>query len=56
MAIQIGDKLPSFKATNFTEINEAQEKEVAEFLNELDDNDDTYQVHASVEFKQKKIK
>lgn len=38
----------SYKAKNHTELNEAQEKEVAEFLNELDDHDDTHRVHVTM--------
>lgn len=41
---------PSYKPTNLTELNEEQKKEVIEFLNELDDNDDTHRVHASIKF------
>ncbi|MBC7742139.1 MAG: YebC/PmpR family DNA-binding transcriptional regulator [Bdellovibrionaceae bacterium] len=39
---------PSFKATNITDINEAQTKEVEEFLNALDDLDDTSKVFATI--------
>lgn len=39
---------PSFKATNPTELSADQLKEVEEFLNELDDLDDTHKVHATL--------
>ncbi len=39
---------PSYKATNFTEITEAQRKEVEEFLTALDDMDDTHKVFATI--------
>lgn len=38
----------SYKAKNITELNEAQQKEVEEFLNYLDDMDDTHRVHATI--------
>lgn len=38
----------SFKAKNITELSDAQKKEVEEFLNFLDDMDDTHRVHATV--------
>ena len=38
----------SFKAKNITELNEAQTKDVEEFLNYLDDMDDTHRIHATV--------
>lgn len=38
----------SFKAKNITELTEAQRKDVEEFLNFLDDMDDTHRVHATV--------
>lgn len=38
----------SYKAKNITELSEAQLKEVIEFLNELDDHDDTHRVHATL--------
>ncbi|WP_415061452.1 YebC/PmpR family DNA-binding transcriptional regulator [Bdellovibrio sp.] len=38
----------SFKAKNITELTEAQRKDVEEFLNYLDDMDDTHRVHATV--------
>ncbi len=38
----------SFKAKNITELSEEQRKEVEEFLNYLDDMDDTHRVHATV--------
>ncbi len=39
---------PSYKATNIADINEAQMKEVEEFLNALDDMDDTSKVFATI--------
>jgi YebC/PmpR family DNA-binding regulatory protein len=39
---------PSYKAKNKADLNEAQMKEVEEFLNEVDDMDDTHRVHATV--------
>lgn len=38
----------SYKATNITEISEDQKKEVGEFLNELDEFDDSHRVHATI--------
>lgn len=38
----------SYKAKNITELSEAQKKDVEEFLNYLDDMDDTHRVHATV--------
>ncbi len=38
----------SYKAKNITELNDDQRKEVEEFLNFLDDMDDTHRVHATV--------
>lgn len=38
----------SFKAKNITELTEAQKKDVEEFLNYLDDMDDTHRVHATI--------
>ena len=38
----------SYKAKNLTELNDGQRKEVDEFLNYLDDMDDTHRVHATV--------
>ncbi len=40
---------PSYKATNMTDITEEQKKEVGEFLNALDDLDDTSKVFATIE-------
>jgi YebC/PmpR family DNA-binding regulatory protein len=40
---------PSYKAKNITELSEAQRQEVTEFLQELDDNDDTYRIHTTLE-------
>lgn len=39
---------PSFKAANLTELTEEQRKDVEEFLNALDDMDDTHRVHATI--------
>ena len=38
----------SYKPKNLTDLNEAQMKEVSEFLNEIDDHDDTHRVHATI--------
>ncbi len=38
----------SYKAKNITELTEEQRKDVEEFLNFLDDMDDTHRVHATV--------
>lgn len=38
----------SYKAKNITELSEAQKKDVEEFLNFLDDMDDTHRVHATI--------
>ncbi|MBX9768544.1 MAG: YebC/PmpR family DNA-binding transcriptional regulator [Bdellovibrionales bacterium] len=37
-----------YAAKNFTEVNEAQKKEVIEFLNEIDDDDDVHRVYAAL--------
>ena len=39
---------PSYKATNLTELTAEQMKDVEEFLNEMDDLDDTHRVHATI--------
>lgn len=39
---------PSYKANNVTELSDEQRKDVEEFLNELDDLDDTHRVHATI--------
>lgn len=39
---------PSYKANNVTELSAEQMKEVEEFLNALDDMDDTHRVHATI--------
>ncbi len=39
---------PSYKANNITELSEAQLKEVEEFLNEMDELDDSHRVHATI--------
>lgn len=44
----INQSSPSYKATNITDINETQRKEVEEFLNALDDMDDTHRVFATI--------
>lgn len=38
----------SYKAKNITELNDTQKKDVEEFLNYLDDMDDTHRVHATI--------
>ncbi|UOF02046.1 YebC/PmpR family DNA-binding transcriptional regulator [Bdellovibrio reynosensis] len=38
----------SYKAKNITELNGDQKKDVEEFLNYLDDMDDTHRVHATI--------
>lgn len=38
----------SFKAKNITELSDDQKKDVEEFLNYLDDMDDTHRVHATI--------
>jgi YebC/PmpR family DNA-binding regulatory protein len=38
----------SYKPKNITELNEAQMKDVQEFLEEMDDFDDTHRVHATI--------
>lgn len=38
----------SFKAKNITELTDEQRKDVEEFLNYLDDMDDTHRVHATI--------
>lgn len=44
----INQSSPSYKATNITDINDSQRKEVEEFLNALDDMDDTHRVFATI--------
>lgn len=39
---------PSYKATNMTELTDEQRKDVEEFLNDLDDLDDTHRIHATI--------
>jgi len=39
---------PSYKAKNITELSEAQMKDVEEFLNLLDDMDDSHRVYATI--------
>lgn len=39
---------PSYKPKNITDLSEIQMKDVIEFLNELDDHDDTHRVHATI--------
>lgn len=39
---------PSYKANNPTELSDEQRKDVEEFLNALDDMDDTHRVHATL--------
>lgn len=38
----------SYKAKNLTELNDTQKKEVHDFLNELEDHDDTHRVHVTL--------
>jgi YebC/PmpR family DNA-binding regulatory protein len=38
----------SYKAKNITTLSADQKKEVVEFLNEVDDHDDTHRVHATI--------
>jgi YebC/PmpR family DNA-binding regulatory protein len=45
---KVSQSSPSYKATNITEITDEQRKEVEEFLNALDDMDDTYKVFATI--------
>lgn len=45
---KINSSSPSYKATNITDITEAQRKEVEEFLTALDDMDDTHKVYATL--------
>lgn len=40
----------SYKPKNITEITEEQKKEALEFIEALDDNEDTHRIHASLEF------
>lgn len=44
----ISSSSPSYKATNITELSGDQRKEVEEFLNALDDMDDTHKVYATI--------
>lgn len=39
---------PSYKANNPTELTDDQRKDVEAFLNDLDDDDDTHRVHATL--------
>lgn len=39
---------PSYKANNITELTPEQMKDVEEFLNEMDDLDDSHRVHATI--------
>lgn len=39
----------SYKAKNHTELNDEQKKEVYEFVQLLDDNDDTSRIHATID-------
>lgn len=45
---KIESSSPSYRATNITELNSDQLKEVQEFLGELDDMDDTHKVFATI--------
>ncbi len=40
----------SYKPKNVTEVNDEQRKEALEFIEALDDNEDTYRIHASLNF------
>ena len=44
----VGKAELSFKAKNITALTDAQKKEVIEFLNEVDDDDDTHRVHSTM--------
>lgn len=44
----ISSSSPSYKATNVTELSVDQRTEVEEFLNALDDMDDTHKVYATI--------
>jgi YebC/PmpR family DNA-binding regulatory protein len=39
----------SYKPKNYTELSDAQKKEVMEFIALLDDNDDTHRIHVTVD-------
>jgi YebC/PmpR family DNA-binding regulatory protein len=39
----------SYKAKNITELNEQQKKEVIEFMQLLDDNDDSHRIHCTLD-------
>lgn len=39
----------AYKAKNLTDLNDEQKKEVIEFIQLLDDNDDTSRIHATIE-------
>lgn len=39
---------PSYKAKNITDLTEEQMKDVVEFLDELDEHDDTHRVHVTI--------
>lgn len=45
---KISASSPSYKANNITELTEEQLKEVEEFLNAVDDLDDTHKVYATI--------
>jgi YebC/PmpR family DNA-binding regulatory protein len=40
----------SYKPNNITDLTEEQKKDVMEFLDELDDNEDTHRIHATVKY------
>lgn len=44
----VSSSSPSYKPTNVTELSGDQRKEVEEFLNALDDMDDTHKVYATI--------
>jgi YebC/PmpR family DNA-binding regulatory protein len=39
----------SYKAKNHSELSDAQKKDVMEFIQALDDNDDTHRIHATID-------
>lgn len=45
---KVSQSSPSYKATNITDISQEQRKEVEDFLNALDDMDDTSKVFATI--------
>ncbi len=45
---KVSSASPSYKATNITDLSETQRKDVEEFLNAVDDLDDTHKVFATI--------